>query len=63
MMLKPEPERRGFQLTPMGLADVSVSKHHVWSLLLHKVILSIGKILRKVHFCITIMARKSMKDL
>ena len=34
-------------------------------LLLHKVILSLenfGKMLRKVHFCFTIMARKSTKD-
>ena len=48
-----------------GLADVSVSENHVKSLLLHKVILlleNFGKMLRKVHFCITIMARKSMKD-
>ena len=44
---------------------VSVSENHVWSLLLHKVILSLenfGKRLQKVHFCITIMACKSMKD-
>ena len=47
----------------MGLADVSVSENHV-VVILHKVIVSLenfGKTLRKVHFCITIMARKSMK--
>ena len=51
--------------TPKGLADVSVSENHVWSLLLHKVIFSLenfGKTLLKVHFCITIIARKGMKD-
>ena len=40
-MLKPKPERRMFQLPPRGLADVNVSENHVWSLLLHKVILSL----------------------
>ena len=47
--------------TPRGLANVSVSENNVWSLLLHKVILSLknfGKTLQKVHFCITKMARK-----
>ena len=51
MVLKPEPERRGFQRPPRSLADVSVSENHVWSLLLHKVILShenFEKKLRKV---------------
>ena len=35
-MLKPEPERRGFQPLPRGPADVNVSEKHVWSLLLHR---------------------------
>ena len=30
-------------LDPRGLADVSVSENHIWSLLLHKVILSLEK--------------------
>ena len=50
-----------FLTTPRGLADLSVSENNVWSFLLHKVILSLenfGKTLWKVHFCITIMARK-----
>ena len=37
----------------MGLADVKVSENHVWSLLLHKVILSLenfGNMLRRVDF-------------
>ena len=58
-------KRDGFNDPRGGLADVNVSENHVWSLLFHKVILSLenfGKTLRKVHFCITIMARKSMKD-
>ena len=44
--------------TPSGLADLSASENHVWSLLLHKVILSLeifGKTLRNVHFYITIL--------
>ena len=41
MVLKPEPKRRGLLQPPWGLADVSVSKNLVRSLLLHKVILSI----------------------
>ena len=52
-------------MTPSGLADLCVSENHVCSLLLQKVILSIenfGKTLQKFIFCITIMARKSMKD-
>ena len=40
-VLKPEPERRGFQHLPKGPADVNVSEKHVWSLLLHKNILSL----------------------
>ena len=35
-VLKPQPERRGFQHLPRGPADVNVSKKHVWLLLLHK---------------------------
>ena len=51
--------------TTRGLAHVSVSENQVLSLLLHQVILSLdsfGETLQKTHFCITIMARKSMKD-
>ena len=40
-VLKPEPERRAFQHSPRGPADVNVSEKHVWSLLLHKNILSL----------------------
>ena len=51
--------------TPRDLADDSVSENHVRSLLLHhKVILSFenfGKLLQKVLYSITIIARKSMK--
>ena len=32
-VLKPEPERRGFQHLPRGPADVNVSEKPVWSLL------------------------------
>ena len=63
--LQETSERWGFWRPTRGVADVSVSENHVWSLLLHKVILSLEnfwKTLRKVHFCITKMARKSMKD-
>ena len=45
----------GFNVPGKGLADVSVSENHVWSLLSHKVILSLenfGKTLRNAHFCI-----------
>ena len=31
-VLKPEPERRGFQHRPRGPTDVNVSAKHVWSL-------------------------------
>ena len=51
-------------MTLRGLADVSVSENHVWSLLLHKVILSFEsfrKTLRKVYFCITIMDAKARR--
>ena len=41
VMLKSEPERRGFKQPLSGLADVNVSEKHVRSLLLHKVILSL----------------------
>ena len=37
-VLKPEPERRGFQHLPTCPADVNVSENHVWSLLLHKML-------------------------
>ena len=40
-VLNPEPERRWFQHLPRGPADVNVSEKHVWSLLLHKNILSL----------------------
>ena len=60
-MLKPDPER-----TPRGQADVSVSENDGgWSLLLYEVIVPLenfGNTLRKVHFCITIMAHKRMKN-
>ena len=61
MVLIPEPERRGGLTTPRGLADVSVPESHERSLLLHKVILSTEnwKNASKVHFRITIMARKT----
>ena len=65
VVLKPKPKRRGFKRPPRGPADISVSENHVRSLLLHEVILSLenfGKTLRKVHFCITILACKSMMD-
>ena len=51
--------------TPRSLEDFSVSENYVWSLLSHKVILSLkkfGKTVRKFHFWIAILARKSMKD-
>ena len=38
-MLKPEPERRGFQPLPRGLVDVNVSEKHVLSLFLHRVMI------------------------
>ena len=40
-VLKPEPERWGFQHHPRGQADVIVSEKHVWSLLLHKTFFSL----------------------
>ena len=46
---------------PGGLADVCVSENHVWSLLLHKVILSLenfGKTLRKNNFVLQNDAQK-----
>ena len=55
----------GVLTTPRGLANENVSENHVWLLLLHTVILSLEnfrKMLRKIHFYITIMVRKSMKD-
>ena len=64
MKLEPEHGKARLLTTPRDLADVSVSENHAWSLLLHKDIMSLenfGKMLRKVHFCITLMARKSMK--
>ena len=41
VVLIPEPERRGIYRPQRGLADLSVSEKHVWSLLLYKVILSL----------------------
>ena len=62
-VLKPEPERRGFQHLPRGPADVNVSEKHVWSLLLHKNILSLenlGEVAsRSSFFPVRIMVRKS----
>ena len=40
-VLKPEPERWGFQHLPRGTVDVNVSENHVWLLLLHKNIWSL----------------------
>ena len=52
--------------TPMGQADVVVSESHVWSLLFHKVFLSLenfGKTLAlKCYFCITMRTLKIMND-
>ena len=48
-----------------GHADVSVSENHDWSLLLHKVILSLENLEKnesKSSFLYTMMARKSMKN-
>ena len=39
--LKPESERRVFQLLFSGQANVNVSENHVWSLLLHRNIFSL----------------------
>ena len=55
-VLKPEPERWGFQHLTRGPADVNVSEKHVWSLLLHKTFFSLetfGKLLQKVLFTYT----------
>ena len=52
-VLKPEPERRGFQYLLRGPADVNLSEKHVWSLLLHKNILKLNtseKMCQKVSF-------------
>ena len=54
-VLKPEPERRGFQHLPTGPADVNASEKHVWSLLLRKTFFfrskASGKVLQKVITC------------
>ena len=58
---KPEPERQRFQHIPRGPADVNASGKHVWSLLLHKNILTLEnfeRMLRKVLFSVPIMERK-----
>ena len=65
MMFRTEPERRDILHPLRGLADVSLSEKHVWSLLLHKVIMSLenfGKAFQILHFCIAIMACKGLKD-
>ena len=54
-------------MTQRGLADFSVSENPCLIVVIAYsdfviVILSFGKRLWKVHFCITIMACKSMKD-
>ena len=62
-MLKPEPERRGFQHLPWGPADVNVSEKHVWSLLLHKTFFCLKTLeiaSKSSFYLIPIMARKSM---
>ena len=40
-VLKSQSERRGFQHFQRGPADVNLSEKHVWSLVLHKNILSL----------------------
>ena len=40
-VLKPVPERRGFQHLPKSPADVNVSENHVCLLLLHKTVFSL----------------------
>ena len=40
------PRKAKVLTTPRGLVDINVSEKHVWSLLLHKIILSL-KILEK----------------
>ena len=60
VVLKLELERRGFKHPLRSLAGVTMFDCYYC-----KVILSLenfGKMLRKVHFCITIMVHKSMKD-
>ena len=60
MMLKGE----GFN-DPRGLADVSVQKNRFdryYGIKAFFHLKALVKRLRKVHFCITKMARKSMKD-
>ena len=55
-------EKKTCDITPMYISHV----HHVYvDIYMHEVILSLenfGKKLRKVHFCISIMVRKSRKD-
>ena len=63
-VLKPKPERRGFQQLPTGPADVNVSEKHVRSLLLHKNQFFFARKLwrncfRKFFLPVPIMARKS----
>ena len=66
MVLKPEPERRGFKQPPRGLADVSVSEimfdRSYCNKSFYHSLAKFGKTLPKVHFCISITAHKSMKD-
>ena len=57
-VLKPEPERLGSPHIWRGPADVNVSEKHVWSLLLHKNILSLKNFRQKAFFPLSIMARK-----
>ena len=53
-VLKPVPERQGFQHLPRGPVDVNVSEKHVLSLLLYEIVL------KSSFFPVPIMARKSL---
>ena len=55
-LLKLEPEKQRFQYLPRSPADVNVSENHVWSLLLHKNILSLENASK--NFFVHIMPQK-----
>ena len=60
VVLKPEPEMRGLKPSPRGLADVVYQKTMFGRYYCR--FENFGKTLRKIHFYITTMANKSMKD-
>ena len=64
MVSKPGPERQGFN-EPKGSSRCKCIRKTCLIFIIalsHLSFENFGKTLRKVHFCISIMARKSMKD-